>query len=72
MEVRVLSIGETSIKFGYTAYFENQDIVALEGHNITVCVEMQTFKKMKVPGWLREKLSAYQERSGNGSQSGVS
>jgi acyl-CoA thioesterase FadM len=60
----VLSVGETSIKFGYTAFFEGQDIVALEGHNITVCIEMHTFEKKKVPGWLREKLAAYQQRSG--------
>ncbi len=64
VEVRVLSIGETSIKFGYTAFFEGQDIVALEGHNITVCIEMQTFKKKKVPGWLEEKLIAYQKECG--------
>jgi 4-hydroxybenzoyl-CoA thioesterase len=64
VEVRVLSVGETSIKFGYTAFFEGQDIVALEGHNITVCIEMHTFEKKKVPGWLREKLAAYQQRSG--------
>jgi 4-hydroxybenzoyl-CoA thioesterase len=64
VEVRVLSIGETSIKFGYTAYFENKDVVALEGHNITVCIEMQTFEKKNVPGWLKEKLAAYQKRCG--------
>ena len=62
VEVRVLSVGETSIKFGYTAFFENQNVVALEGHNITVCIEMQTFEKKKVPDWLREKLVAYQKR----------
>jgi len=64
VEVRVLSIGQTSIKFGYTAYFENQDKVALEGHNVTVCVEIQTARKLKIPNWLREKLEAYQQRSG--------
>jgi len=63
VEVRVLSVGETSIKFGYTAYLEDQDVIALEGHNITVCIDMQTFEKKKVPGWLREKLVAYQEKT---------
>jgi 4-hydroxybenzoyl-CoA thioesterase len=62
VEVRVLSVGETSIKFGYTAYFEGQDIIAREGHNITVFIEMHTFEKKKVPGWLREKLMAYRKR----------
>ncbi len=65
--VRVLAIGETSIKFGYTAFFEGQDIVALEGHNITVCTEIPTAKKMKVPAWLREKLEAYKEKCGQDS-----
>lgn len=71
VEVRVLSIGETSIKFGYKAFFENQDIVALEGHNITVCMDMPTSKKKKVPVWLREKLVAYQNRCGMDSSPGV-
>ena len=64
VEVRVLAIGKTSIKFGYTAFFEGQDIVALEGHNITVCTEIPAARKMTVPGWLREKLETYQERCG--------
>jgi 4-hydroxybenzoyl-CoA thioesterase len=63
VEVRVLSIGKTSIKFGYTAYYENQDVVVLEGHNVTVCVEIPATKKLEIPGWLREKLEAYQKRS---------
>lgn len=62
VEVRVLSVGVTSIKFGYTAFFENQDIIALEGHNITVCMDLQTSKKKKIPGWLRQKLEAYQKK----------
>ncbi len=62
VEVRVLSIGETSIKFGYTAFFGNQDNVALEGHNITVCMDLQKNQKKKIPTWLREKLVAYQKR----------
>ncbi len=72
VEVRVLSIGETSIKFGYTAYFENQDKVALEGHNVTVCVRIDTGKKLKIPDWLREKLTAYQTRSKGGASAAVS
>lgn len=61
VEIRVLAVGETSIKFGYTAYFEDQDIIALEGHNITVCIDIQGFEKKKIPKWLREKLESYQK-----------
>jgi len=71
VEVRVLSVGETSIKFGYTAFFENQDIVALEGHNITVCTETLTLKKKKIPTWLRKKLTAYQKKCGMDSTTAV-
>lgn len=59
--VRVLAVGETSITFGYTAYFQDQDIIAIEGHNVTVCIDIQTFEKKKVPQWLREKLISYQK-----------
>ena len=55
-------LGETSIKFGYTGFFGNQDIVALEGHNITVCMDLQTNQKKRIPDWLREKLVTYQKR----------
>jgi hypothetical protein len=33
--------------------------VALEGHNITVSVEIDTFEKNKISGFLREKLISY-------------
>lgn len=36
-------------------------MIALEGHNVTVCIDIQTFEKKKVPKWLREKLISYQK-----------
>ncbi len=62
MQVRVLHIGQTSIKWGYRGFRlgENEDLV-VEGNNITVCVKTDTFEKIYVPEWLRESLIDYQK-----------
>lgn len=60
VEVKVLEIGKTSITWGYTAYKGAQVIV--EGHNVTVSMNMKAFEKMEVPGWLRRDLEAYRKR----------
>lgn len=60
VEVRVLKVGGASITFGYVAYLEDEMVILVEGHNITVCMDMMTFKKRDVPKWLREKLMDYQ------------
>jgi acyl-CoA thioesterase FadM len=65
MEVRVLNIGQTSITWGYRGYRAGDDgEVVVEGHNVTVCVATDTFEKTSVPDWLRESLTAYQEKLG--------
>ena len=58
----MLKFGDTSITFGYTAYLEDEMDILVEGHNITVCMDMMTFKKRAIPKWLREKLADYQSR----------
>ena len=62
IEIRVLSAGKTSITFGYTVYLEDQQEVLTAGHNITVCLDMVTFQKRELPGWLREKIENYQKK----------
>lgn len=66
IEIRVLAVGSTSIKFGYTTYLEDQKEILVDAHNITVCLDMITFEKRDVPKWLREKLLAYQRRCDEG------
>ena len=63
MEVRVLNIGRTSITWGYQGYRagDNEEVV-VEGNNVTVCVTTDTFEKINVPEWLRDPLTAYQEK----------
>jgi 4-hydroxybenzoyl-CoA thioesterase len=64
MEVHVLHVGRTSISWGYRGYRigEKEELV-VEGKNVTVCVTTDTFQKIAVPPWLREKLEAYQEET---------
>ncbi len=63
MEVRIISIGRTSITWGYRGYRggENEELV-VEGHNVTVCVRSDTAEKIEVPEWLRQGLMNYKER----------
>ena len=67
MEVRVITIGNSSINWGYKGYLsgrENEMVV--EGSNITVCVRTDNFEKINVPQWLRKDLTAYMEKAGHG------
>ena len=65
MEVRVRKIGRTSITWGYRGYRAGkEDELVVEGSNITVCVQIDTFQKMDVPDWLRQKLMAYRQKTG--------
>ena len=64
MEVRVITIGRTSIIWGYRGYRAGKkDELVVEGSNITVCVQMDTFEKMDVPDWLRQSLTAYMQKT---------
>jgi 4-hydroxybenzoyl-CoA thioesterase len=64
VEVRVINIGQTSITWGYKGYrlTSGEEVVVVEGLNVTVCVRTDTFEKTGVPEWLRRGLSDYMER----------
>jgi 4-hydroxybenzoyl-CoA thioesterase len=66
IEIRVLAVGSTSIKFGYTTYLAGTTELLVDAHNITVCLDMITFEKRETPKWLREKLTDYQKRCDDG------
>jgi len=62
IEVRVIHIGKSSITWGYRGYRENDgEEMVVEGQNVTVCVETDTFEKIDVPKWLRQGLTSYME-----------
>jgi 4-hydroxybenzoyl-CoA thioesterase len=56
IEVGVVRLGRTSITWKYTVYVEKESEPAIEGSNVTVCLDMETFKKREIPDWLRKKL----------------
>ncbi|MHB8869688.1 MAG: acyl-CoA thioesterase [Thermoleophilia bacterium] len=63
MEVRVLEVGRSSIRWGYRGYRDaGGDGLVVEGNNVTVCVDTGTFEKIEVPDWLRRGLTDYTAR----------
>ena len=56
VEVSVLKIGTSSITFGYRVFKPGKEEPWIEGHNVAVCLDMDTFKKKDIPDWLRLKL----------------
>jgi 4-hydroxybenzoyl-CoA thioesterase len=56
IEVSVVKLGRTSITWKYTVYVEEEPEPAIEGSNVTVCLDMKTFQKREIPNWLRQNL----------------
>ena len=57
VEVRVLALGHSSIRFGYRVFRQGEDSPRTTGHNITVCVDMESFEKQNIPEFLRRRLA---------------
>jgi 4-hydroxybenzoyl-CoA thioesterase len=64
VEVRVINIGQTSITWEYKGYrlTNGEEVLVVEGLNVTVCVRTDTFEKTGVPEWLKRGLTDYMER----------
>jgi 4-hydroxybenzoyl-CoA thioesterase len=58
VEVSVRKIGKSSITFGYRVFKQGENNPWIEGHNVTVCLDMDSFKKRDIPGWLRQRLES--------------
>jgi 4-hydroxybenzoyl-CoA thioesterase len=56
VEVRVRAVGRSAITFGYRVFKPGEDLPRIVGHNVTVCLDMESFTKREIPGWLRERL----------------
>ena len=56
VEVSVLKIGKSSITFGYRVFKSRKEQPLIEGHNVAVCLDMDTFEKRDIPNWLRQRL----------------
>ena len=55
VEVSVLKVGRSSITFGYRVFKQGESDPRIRG-NVTVCLDMDTFKKMEIPTWFRKLL----------------
>ena len=58
VEVSVQNVGNSSIRFGYRVFKQGDTEPRIVGHNVTVCLDMDSFQKMQIPDWLRERLEA--------------
>jgi 4-hydroxybenzoyl-CoA thioesterase len=56
VEVCVLKVGRSSITFGYRVFKPGESDPRITGRNVTVCLDMDTFKKMVIPTWFGRLL----------------
>jgi len=56
VEVRLLKMGRTSLSFGYRVFKKEEPEPRIIGHNVTVCINMDTFEKIEIPVWFRQLL----------------
>jgi 4-hydroxybenzoyl-CoA thioesterase len=56
VEVVVRAVGRSSITFGYRVFKQGETEPRVSGHNVTVCLDMDTFTKKDIPDWLRARL----------------
>jgi 4-hydroxybenzoyl-CoA thioesterase len=56
VEVAVRAVGRSSITFGYRVFKQGETEPRVSGHNVTVCLDMETFTKQDIPEWLRARL----------------
>ena len=56
VEVSVLKVGRCSITFGYRVFKQGETEPRIVGHNVTVCLDMDSFKKLEIPDWFRQLL----------------
>lgn len=57
VEVRVVEIGRTSIRWSYRIFRAGEDEALAEGRTVTVGLDLDTYEKMEIPDWLRERLA---------------
>jgi 4-hydroxybenzoyl-CoA thioesterase len=64
VEVTVKAIGRTSVTWGYrVCQSKVPEKMIVEGHNVTVTVNIDTYEKIQIPDWLRQRLEDYKLRT---------
>lgn len=56
VEICVRKIGHSSITFGFRMFKPGETEPRNAGHNVVVCIDIDTFHKREIPDWLRERL----------------
>ena len=56
VEVRILRVGSSSLTIGYRVFKKGDPEPRIVGHNVTVCINMDTFEKIDIPDWFRQIL----------------
>lgn len=56
VEVRILKVGTSSLAIGYRVFKKGDPEPRIVGHNVTVCINMDTFEKIDIPDWFRQIL----------------
>jgi len=56
VEVKILKVGRSSLTFGYRVFKTGESEPRIVGHNVTVCINMDSFEKIDIPGWFRPIL----------------
>jgi 4-hydroxybenzoyl-CoA thioesterase len=62
IEIRVVHVGKTSIRWAYRARRTSDAKLMVEGENVTVSLDMDSFEKRDTPEWLKKELVGYQQR----------
>ena len=63
VEVGIEKVGATSIIWRYRIFRPDAEQPAARARVVTVNVDMDSFEKKPVPGWLRERLESYKQSS---------
>jgi 4-hydroxybenzoyl-CoA thioesterase len=61
VEMNVEKVGTSSITFAYAIRIRGKETAAVRGKKVTVCLDLDTFKKKEIPEWLRAKLLTCQQ-----------
>jgi len=66
IEMEIKKIGRTSVEWNYRIFRHGESDAIAQSRQITVCTDLDSFEKKRVPEWLRSRLIPSPDRSGTG------
>lgn len=64
IEVLIEKLGRTSVTWNYTVFTRGSDAVHATGRVTTVNIDLDSFEKREIPGWLRDRMEGYRAETG--------